>query len=155
MDTLIRMAFVEDGPSVVRLVHELASFDHEECTLDLAFVQSYLRLPGANILIAEEDQEAVGLVSYWIRPNLYHAGMVCLIEEFIVASGYRSRGIGSKLLTEVIRRAREIDCAEVSVSTHDHQRVSCSVLPPAWADGGITASGAAFLVQLRFSRVDR
>jgi len=74
-------------------------------------------LPGANILIAEEDQEAVGFVSYWIRPNLYHAGMVCLIEELITRSGYRSRGIGSKLLTEVIRRAREIGCVEISVST--------------------------------------
>ena len=117
MDTLIRLAQYEDAPSVLRLVHELASFDHEECTLDLAYVLSYLEKPGTNILIAQEDQEVVGLVSFWIRPNLYHAGMVCLIEEFIVESSYRSQGVGSKLLMEVIRRTREIGCAEISVST--------------------------------------
>jgi ribosomal protein S18 acetylase RimI-like enzyme len=59
----------------------------------------------------------VGLLSYSVRPDLYHAASSCLIEDLVVRTGMRGRGVGSRLLAELMARLPETGCAEVSVTT--------------------------------------
>lgn len=113
----IRSAEAADAAEIVRLVKALALDDSEISTVSEEYVYEYLAFPGCGILLAGEGGQVMGLLSYSIRPNLYHAANGCLIEELIVDKQARSRGIGGLLVDAVKKQARAAGCAEISVST--------------------------------------
>jgi len=117
METTIRDAQVSDASLIVRLINELAEIDGDQSLLSADFVGEYLSQRGVHVLIAEQAGEGIGLLSFWIRPNLIHAGEICLIEELIVSRQARGSGAGSALLKEAIHRAQRRGCAEIEVST--------------------------------------
>jgi ribosomal protein S18 acetylase RimI-like enzyme len=117
MTALIRSAQPEDAPVIVLLITELAERTGEHSPISENYVNAYMAHPDNSILLAEEHGQVMGLISFSVRPNLYHAANSCLIEELIVTATARDRGLGSALINEVVRRAATLECAEVSVST--------------------------------------
>jgi ribosomal protein S18 acetylase RimI-like enzyme len=113
----LRDATPKDAASIVQLIGELAISIGERSTLSTTYVEKYLLFPGCKALLAEVDGQIVGLLSYTIHPNLYHAGETCLIEEFVVRESARGQGVGSALLNELLHRMEALGCVEVSVST--------------------------------------
>jgi ribosomal protein S18 acetylase RimI-like enzyme len=113
----VREAHRGDESLISELIKELAEAVGEPSPVTEDYVRNYLIFPGSGVLLAEEDGKAVGLLSYSARPNLYHAAASGLIEELVVARSARGRGVGSALLTDLIRRLDSMGCAEVSVST--------------------------------------
>ena len=112
----IRDATPEDAPAVVALIREQAAQDGESSPLGEDFTRGYLAGTGHAVLLADEDGESIGLLSYSIRPDLFHAGGSALIEELLVLARYRGRGIGTALVRALLERLKALDCAEVSVS---------------------------------------
>ena len=80
-------------------------------------VKHFLDIVGNVILLAEVDEQVVGLLSYTVSFDLWHAGDCCYIRELIISGGNRQQGLGGLLLQEVIRRAERNHWMEVSVST--------------------------------------
>ncbi len=113
----VREAQAGDAPHVVRLIADLARADSENSPITERYVNQYLSASGSCLLVAEVEGQVVGLLSYSVRPNLFHAADSGLIEELIVAEDRRGGGIGSALLSETLRRLESMGCAEVSVST--------------------------------------
>ena len=113
----IRPAHSEDHPAIADLISELAASSEETTPITPEFVRHFLEFPGSGVLVAEEDQQVVGMLSYSLRPNLFHAGNSCTIEELIVTQAYRSRGIGGSLLERLLHQLLRQVCTEVSVST--------------------------------------
>ena len=68
-------------------------------------MQLFLEKPGNTILLAEVDGQVVGLLSYTVSFDLWHAGDCCLIRELIISARNRQQGLGGLLLEEVFRRA--------------------------------------------------
>ena len=112
----IRSASPADAPAIVRLIQVMAAEGDHESPLTEAFVPVYLASPVCHVLLAETSGQAVGLLSYHIRPDLYHAAGSCYVEELVVDPSWRGQGIGGALLDEVLDRAAEAGCAEVSLS---------------------------------------
>ncbi|NLG48602.1 MAG: GNAT family N-acetyltransferase [Chloroflexi bacterium] len=117
MDLHIREATPDDAETIVALIGELAAMEGETSPLTAGYAAAYLSRPGVGVLLAEEAGQALGLLSYGIRANLYHAGDTCVIDELVVREDARGRGVGSALLRAVISRAQAAGCAEISVST--------------------------------------
>jgi aminoglycoside 6'-N-acetyltransferase I len=69
------------------------------------------------VLLAVEGGQAVGLLSYSLRPDLYHAGLSAFIEELVVRGPGRGHGVGSALMAELFRWLDDLGCVEVSVAT--------------------------------------
>lgn len=113
----IREARPGDEAAIVELIAELAESAGESSPVTQEYVTRYLRSPGNHVLLAEEQGQVVGLLSYSVRPNLYHAADSGLIEELVVRDPYRGRGVGSALLTALLARLTALGCAEVSVTT--------------------------------------
>jgi ribosomal protein S18 acetylase RimI-like enzyme len=113
----IRNATPDDARAIASLIGELAQSIGEASPVSDAYARIYLAAAGSGILLAEDSDDVAGLLSYSIRPNLYHAGPSGLIEELVVRADMRGRGIGKALLAEALRLFELMGCAEASVST--------------------------------------
>jgi len=112
----VREATVNDVDQIIRLIRILAESYGEHSPVSAGYVVEYLSIPGCGILLAQQSEEVTGLLSYSIRPDLYHAGDTCRIDELVVAAEFRSQGVGSALLSELMKRLQDRRCVEVSVS---------------------------------------
>jgi ribosomal protein S18 acetylase RimI-like enzyme len=131
MAVTIRHAGPGDEPAVVELVQELAvALDHPSAT-DEHYVRHYMASAGTDVLLAVDDQNVVGLLSYSVRPGLFHAGDSAVIETLVVLEGRRSEGIGKSLLRAGMRLMAEVGCVEISVTAEADnelaQRLFCDV----------------------------
>lgn len=117
MNILIRPALEKDVPAIISLIAELADTIGETSPLTGEYVLSYLAAPGSTVLVAEDEGRALGLLSYSLRPNLYHANNSCLIEELIVTLSAQGQGIGGMLVDALLDRMNTGSCAEISVTT--------------------------------------
>jgi ribosomal protein S18 acetylase RimI-like enzyme len=112
----IRPARKGDAGAIAQLVAQLANSLQESSAVSEEYVLRYLDSGEAGVLVAEAGGEVVGILSYTLRPNLYHAATSCMIEEFVVSTGRRRAGIGSRLLDTIVALARDKGCVEVSIS---------------------------------------
>jgi len=113
----VRKATPADAAAVAELIDELARTGDWESPVTQAYAAEYLASSGQGVLLAEEEGEPLGLISYSFRPNLYHAADSCLIEELIVRQRARGRGVGRALIEALDRLAAARRCAEISVTT--------------------------------------
>lgn len=115
--TTLREASVEDAANVTRLVQELAESGGEHSPIDEGYVRYFLAQPHCHILLAKMEGRTIGLLSYLLKPDLYHAGDTCTITELIVKEDFRDRGVGSLLMEYLIENMKSQGCVEISVST--------------------------------------
>ena len=113
----IRQAGPGDEATITALIQELAATYGESSPLTEDYAGDYLATPGNHALLAERGGRAAGLLSYTVRPNLYHAGPTALIEELVVAGSERGHGVGGALLQHLLAHLEAGGCVEVSVST--------------------------------------
>ncbi len=116
MTLTIRHAGPGDEPAIVLLVQELALALGERSPADEHYVRRYLASPDTVVLLASDDRDVVGLLTYCTRPGLFHAGDSGEIEALIVLPERRGEGIGTKLLRTAMRLMQEAGCVEISVS---------------------------------------
>ena len=111
VSVFIREAQLADTSTIIALIQELAVQSGEASPLTNEYVAVYLSSPGSYVLLAAEHDRVIGLLSYSVRPDLYHAGSSVLIEELIVRDSERNRSVGSALMSELLRRLESIGCA--------------------------------------------
>jgi len=76
-----------------------------------------LKNPDYQLLLAEIDGEMVGFVDQWIIHDFAHGGKLSYIQNLYVTPKHRKRGIGSQLLQEIIKKAKEKEVLEIHVVT--------------------------------------
>jgi len=116
MAVIIRHAGPGDEPAVVELIQQLALTFDLPTPIDEHYVRHFLASPVSDILLACDDDAAVGLLSYAMVPGLFHAADSGLIESLVIADGRRGEGIGRELLQTAVRLLEKAGCAEISVS---------------------------------------
>ncbi len=116
MEIAIREARRRDSSIILQLIAELATTAGETSPVTTGYVEKYLSSPISRVLLAEAGGEVIGLLSYSIRPDLYHGANTGLIEEVIVREAMRSKGVGSALVNELFSRLAALGCVEVSVT---------------------------------------
>jgi len=116
MDITIRDAKPGDAPAIVSLIREMAHEDGESTPITETCAAQYFDAPGSAMLIAEANGQAAGLLSYSLRPNLYHAAPACLVELLFIRGDARSQGAGGALVTALLARAAARRWTEISVS---------------------------------------
>ena len=119
----IRPAHVEDVPTILELIRDLATYERapnqvtatEEQLVDVLFGER----PAAEVLLAFEGQSPVGFAVYfynfstWLgRPGLY-------LEDLFVKSDKRGKGYGRALLVELAKIARDRGCGRMEWAVLD------------------------------------
>ena len=83
------------------------------------FLERYHRQAPESFRLAYVQDEAnvvVGAAGFRIMHTMAW-GRICYLDDLIVTSGVRGRGLGTTLLRFVQQQARELDCAGVHLDT--------------------------------------
>ena len=134
MTVTIRHAGPGDEPAIVRLVQELAVAIHGRSAADEHYVRRYLASPDTSILLATDERNVVGMLSYATRPGLLRAGDCAEIDTLVVLADRRHEGIGKRLLRTGMRLMREAGCVAISVSVEPDDELAQEIC----LDAGLT-----------------
>ncbi|MBI5097862.1 MAG: GNAT family N-acetyltransferase [Nitrospirae bacterium] len=111
MNVSVRHARPDDVPDMCGLLSELFSIE-QDFKPDMEKQSAGLSLlldnkSGSSVVfVAEKDNEIIGMCSIQTLISTAEGGAAGLLEDLIVLREYRGKGVGSKLLSEVIKWCR-------------------------------------------------
>jgi ribosomal protein S18 acetylase RimI-like enzyme len=110
MEIIIRSANETDYPAILALIKEMADFENMSNkmvnNLDLLIAEKEY----FNCFVAEtSENKIVGYVTYFFT---YHTfiGKSLYMDDLYVVKSFRGSGVGTKLINEVIKFAKETKC---------------------------------------------
>jgi len=111
MSIQIRQATLADVPSLHRLVTELAIYVGEEhnVTATIPQYEEDFRDGFYKAIVAEDDGKVIGMALYVYVYSTWKGRMIYL-EDFVLDTEYRRKGIGTRLWEELKERGREKGC---------------------------------------------
>jgi len=90
--------------------------------LDFKIIESILeentRNPNYHYLIAENEQNKFGFISFHIQNLLHHSGLVGEIQEFFIVEQFRGKGIGKQLVDEIFKISEQLNLKSIEVTTN-------------------------------------
>lgn len=110
MNAIIRKGIKEDVPAVLALIKELAGY--EKAPDEVAVTEEELKADGFEsdsifgLFVAETSGKVVGMALYYVKYSTWK-GRCIFLEDIIVNSAYRGKGIGRKLFEEVVKVSKE------------------------------------------------
>ncbi len=116
----IRPADTADQEKVLDLLRQLMTGASEESAINqpsgVEVFREVIKGETGAVLVAEEGDELLGLVTLSFPVAIRCGGAYSCIEEFIVTEKARGKGVGGKLLQAAISRAAEKGCEELQVN---------------------------------------
>ena len=118
MQLTVREATPEDAPAIAALLralmvyYEIALLPNERL---IRIVEHVMRLPLAWYLVAEVDGEVVGALQLNERYSTWSGAPFGYVEDFCVAEGWRSRGVGAALLAHAEGWGRRLGWSRVAL----------------------------------------
>jgi len=106
----IRPGSYDDLPAMTRLLQELFTVEtgfsvntqKQRCGLQMLLDSS-----SAGVWVAERCGRVVGMVTVQLLVSTAEGGLSGLLEDLVVSSAYRRRGLGKALLHAAVRWSRE------------------------------------------------
>lgn len=106
----IRPAGSDDLAAMTRLLQELFTVETEfvfDVSKQRCGLQMLLDSPSAEVWVAERNGRVVGMVTVQLVVSTAEGGLSGLLEDLVVSSAYRRRGLGKALLSAAMKWARE------------------------------------------------
>lgn len=122
-DFTLRSATVEDVPSILGFIIELA--EYEKLAHEVVATEDTLRetlfgpTPYAQVIIAELAGVAVGYALFFHNFSTFTGRPGIYLEDLYVQPQYRGRGFGKLLLAYLARKAVDMNCTRVEWSVLD------------------------------------
>jgi (aminoalkyl)phosphonate N-acetyltransferase len=113
----IRKAEKQDLDFVFKSICEL---ENKELDFEVfkAIFNENISNPNNLYLLAENEIESVGFISFHIQNLLHHCGLVGEIQEFFIHQNYRGQGIGRQLINEIMHYADQNNLKSIEVTTN-------------------------------------
>ena len=122
---IVRRATRADLPAIVRLLADDPLGRARECyaePLPASYYAAFARIdadPAHELVVAEVAGEVAGTLQLSLLPYLtYQGGTRAQIEAVRVDRRFRGHGLGQRLITWAIERAREAGCHLVQLTTN-------------------------------------
>ncbi|WP_035653123.1 GNAT family N-acetyltransferase [Flavobacterium sp. ASV13] len=99
--------------SICELENEILDFEVFE-----AIFNENISNPKNLYLIAENENEGLGFISFHTQNLLHHCGLVGEIQEFFIDKNYRGQGVGRLLINEILNFTEENNLKSIEVTTN-------------------------------------
>ena len=93
----------------------------------IEILRKALRNPDYELLVAEVEGEIAGFVDQWVIHDFAHGAKLSYIQNLYVTSKHRGKGVGSKLLEEIIKSAKNKGVLEIHVVTEFENKSAISL----------------------------
>lgn len=117
MKLLIRDAKKEDMSKVLDLIQELATFEKEpnavEVTIEDLEKDGFGEHPQFHCFVAEVNSKIEGIALVYNRYSTWK-GRAIHLEDLIVSESMRGKGVGSKLLDEVVKYGHKLGVRRIN-----------------------------------------
>ena len=113
----IRKIENSDSTFVYQSLCELENETLDLQTFQEIFVENITN-PNYCYLIAENEEEKLGFISFHTQKLLHHSGIVGEIQEFYVNANCRNQGVGRKLIAAIRNYAQLNNLQSVEVTTN-------------------------------------
>jgi GNAT superfamily N-acetyltransferase len=119
-----RRATADDADEIARLLHDFnTEFATPSPGPDTLAPRLRRLLAGDDTwaILAGPPSAAVALALVTLRPNVWYAGRVALLDELYVVPDLRSQGIGTAVIGHLmaLARAEDVDLVEINVDEGD------------------------------------
>ena len=118
-DLVIREASSDDVNGIIEVLK--TSYLQDEAWARKA-LEKLLATENYVILVAELDGKIVGFIDYYILPSVWEKWNEATINYLFIDKEYQGRGIGSKLLKEVIKQTDKMRIMELHVGTEKENK---------------------------------
>jgi GNAT superfamily N-acetyltransferase len=121
MTITIRPAAETDLPALLTLYAELNPDDAPLATQSTRDIWAAIRLQqGRTVLVAVVNGMLAGTADCVVLPNLTRGGRsILVVENVVVASAHRRRGVGRQLMDAAVRLAESAGCYKVQLLAAD------------------------------------
>lgn len=99
--------------SICELENEILDFE----TFEGIFNEN-ISNPNNIYLIAENENEYLGFISFHTQKLLHHCGLVGEIQEFFIDKSCRGQGIGRQLIIKIMLYASQNNLKSIEVTTN-------------------------------------
>ncbi|NIR87929.1 GNAT family N-acetyltransferase [Candidatus Bathyarchaeota archaeon] len=113
-DLVIREVASEDVEDIIQIFKTVYLQDESWARSAL---QRLLAIPNYVMLVAELESRVVGYIDYYVLPSIWEKWNEATINYLFIHKDYQGKGIGSKLLEEVVKRADKIGIVELHIAT--------------------------------------
>lgn len=80
-----------------------------------------LQSPQQFYIVALYGPQVVGFCSLTVKHNLWQQGFLGNVDEMVVEEGYRSQGIGKKLMLRITEIAKANKCRRIELESSFHR----------------------------------
>lgn len=123
----IREADDQDADAIYSMVVKLAAYLSEQdkvvSSVEDFRADKFPDPPGFHVLIAERDGEPVGMSLYFHTFSTWLGALGVYIQDLYVDDAARGEGLGARLVSETVRRARERGANHLRLAV-DHRNES-------------------------------
>ncbi|WP_241687371.1 GNAT family N-acetyltransferase [Flavobacterium sp. YO64] len=99
--------------AICELENEILDFEVFE-----AIFNENISNPKNLYLIAENEMEGLGFISFHTQNLLHHCGLVGEIQEFFIHQKHRGKGVGRLLINEIKNFAEQHNLKSIEVTTN-------------------------------------
>jgi len=99
--------------SICELENEILDFEFFE-----KIFNENISNPRNLYLLAEDENESLGIISFHTQNLMHHCGLVGEIQEFFIDKNHRGKGVGKKLVDEILEYAEENNLKSIEVTTN-------------------------------------
>lgn len=120
----IRPCCAEDFDEVILLLRQLWLDKALDPTSLRPIFDRALVSPSKTYLCATDEKRVIGFGSFTVKENLWPEGHLGYVDELVVDTEYRSKGIGKQLLEQLIAVARQKDCCRIELDSAFYRKES-------------------------------
>ena len=81
---------------------------------------NFLNEKNINVWIIEKNNEIIGSCTILYERKLIHNyGLVAHLEDVVICENYKNKGLGSLLLSEIIKKIKEKNCYKIILNCNE------------------------------------
>lgn len=120
----VRELTINDVESLISLLEQLWIGKQIDLTDVKRVIEKGLNNNYQVYICATDDEKLVGYCSLTIKNNLWMLANLGNVDELVVDSEYRNRGIGKMLMCEIEKIAREHECKRLELDSAFHRTIA-------------------------------